>query len=435
MTKSRNISGQVTLVNDSIVFKNVTVTDPVVVAEFKSAIASGAEATEFALALLEIGARTASLRSNTAGAEKLEASINQAKSAITETAKSLEDAVKKQVKDLADDDGLLIKGIQQLIDTYQDEVEELASGEESELRKAMLKLLREAKEEIAKDVKNTVDAQRKSIGELLDPSNPTSPLKPLASLVQGVSDSLNQMIHDSDKEVAVAEVLEAGIDGGNSYEEVAVSAVQKVAALAGDDCEHTGDVTGRVPKSKMGDGVVDLKVGGKVFGRLVLEAKNSSLTKKDWEKEIKGAKANRGATGFLGLCKHLKDMPNSSKLMIMDPQTIIIQFNPETEDLTFLALVYQIVKMNVLNNAGSLDGVDIADINMSLQDAISELDEFVQLKKNASAIENSAKAIKAQADKIKSGVQQKIGQIQQAIRAGLEPESLESTSSPREIED
>jgi len=435
MTKSRNISGEVTLVNDSIVFKNVTVTDPVVVAEFKSAIASGAEASEFALALLEIGARTASLRSNTAGAEKLEASINQAKSAITETAKSLEDAVKKQVKDLADDDGLLIKGIQQLIDTYQDEVEELASGEESELRKAMLKLLREAKEEIAKDVKNTVDAQRKSIGELLDPSNPTSPLKPLASLVQGVSDSLNQMIHDSDKEVAVAEVLEAGIDGGNSYEEVAVSAVQKVAALAGDDCEHTGDVTGRVPKSKMGDGVVDLKVGGKVFGRLVLEAKNSSLTKKDWEKEIKGAKANRGATGFLGLCKHLKDMPNSSKLMIMDPQTIIIQFNPETEDLTFLALVYQIVKMNVLNNAGSLDGVDIADINMSLQDAISELDEFVQLKKNASAIENSAKAIKAQADKIKSGVQQKIGQIQQAIRAGLEPESLESTSSPREIED
>lgn len=435
MTKSRNISGEVTLVNDSIVFKNVTVTDPVVVAEFKSAIDSGAEASEFALALLEIGARTASLRSNTAGAEKLEASINQAKSAITETAKSLEDAVKKQVKDLSDDDGLLIKGIQQLIDTYQDEVEELASGEESELRKAMLKLLREAKEEIAKDVKNTVDAQRKSIGELLDPSNPTSPLKPLASLVQGVSDSLNQMIHDSDKEVAVAEVLEAGIDGGNSYEDIAVSAVQKVAALAGDDCEHTGDVTGRVPKSKMGDGVVDLKVGGRVFGRLVLEAKNSSLTKKDWEKEIKGAKANRGATGFIGLCKHLKDMPNSSKLMIMDPQTIIIQFNPETEDLTFLALVYQIVKMNVLNNAGSLDGVDIAEINMSLQDAISELDEFVQLKKNASAIENSAKAIKAQADKIKSGVQQKIGQIQQAIRAGLEPESLESTSSPREIEE
>lgn len=435
MTKPKNITGEVTLSNDTLVFKNVTVSDPVVVAEFKSAIESGAEASEFALALLEIGARTASLRSNTAGAEKLEASINQAKSAITETAKSLEDAVKRQVKELADDDGLLIKGIQQLIDTYQDEVEELASGEESELRKAMLKLLRDAKEEIAKDVKNTVDAQRKSIGELLDPSNPTSPLKPLASLVQGVSDSLNQMIHESDKEITVAEVLEAGIEGGNSYEEIAVSAVQKVAALAGDDCEHTGDVTGRIPKSKMGDGVVDLKVGGKVFGRLVLEAKNSALTKKDWEKEIKGAKANRGATGFIGLCKHLKDMPNSSKLMIMDPQTIIIQFNPEAEDLTFLALVYQIVKMNVLNNAGSLEGVDIAEINMSLQDAISELDEFVQLKKNASAIENSAKAIKTQADKIKSGVQQKIGQIQQAIRVGLEPDSLESTSSPREIED
>lgn len=435
MTNSKRITGEVTLVNDSLVFKNVIITDPVVVSEFKSAIESGTDALEFAFALFEIGARTASLRSNTAGAEKLEASINQAKSAITETAKSLEDAVKKQVKELADDEGLLIKGIQQLIDAYQDEVEQLASGEDSELRKAMLKLLRDAKDEIAKDVKNTVDAQRKSIGELLDPTNPTSPLKPLASMVQGVSDSLSQMLRDSEKEIAVAEVLEAGTEGGNSYEDVAVSAVQKVAALAGDDCEHTGDVTGRVPKSKMGDGVVDLKVGGKVFGRLVLEAKNSPLSKKKWEEEIKGAKANRGATGFIGLCKHPKDMPNSSKLMIMDPQTIIIQFNPETEDLTFLALVYQIVKMNVLNNAGSLDGVDIAEINMSLQDAIRELDEFVQLKKNASEIENTAKKIKTQADKIQSGVQQKIGQVQRSIQAGLEPDSLESSGSHLEIED
>jgi hypothetical protein len=79
----------------------------------------------------------------------------------------------------------------------------------------------------------------------------------------------------------------------------------------------------------MGDGVVDLKVGGKVYGRIVVEAKNSKLTKKDWESEAKGSKENRGATGFIGFCKHMQDMPNNSKIMILDPQTIVIQFNPE----------------------------------------------------------------------------------------------------------
>ena len=435
MSKEKHVAGQIKISDGTITFVDVVIKDAVIAAEFTSAIEAGVDPVEFAYSLLDIGARTASLRSNTAGAEKIEASINQAKTSISDTAKTLEEAVKKQVKDLAADDGVLIKGIQSIIDTYQEEVEELASGEDSELRKAMLKLLKDAKEEISKDVKNTVDAQRKSIGELLDPANATSPLRSLAEKMQGVVDSIEDIKRESATEVAVAEALETGITGGLDYESVAVNATQQVASLAGDDCEHTGGFTGRVPRSKMGDGVVDLKVGGKVYGRIVVEAKNSKLTKKDWEAEAKGSKENRGASGFIGFCKHPNDMPNNSKILILDPQTIVIQFNPEFEDLTFLALVYQIVKMNTLNNAGKLDGLDIAEVNINLQEAIRELGDFDELKKTASSIENGAIKVKKQADSIRKGVQDRINKVQQAIAKEFESQALESGMDPFAIEE
>jgi hypothetical protein len=435
MGKEQHVAGQIEVNDGTITFVDVVIKDAVIAADFTSAIEAGVDPVEFAYSLLDIGARTASLRSNTAGAEKIEASINQAKTSISETAKTLEEAVKKQVKDLAADDGVLIKGIQSIIDTYQEEVEELASGEDSELRKAMLKLLKDAKEEISKDVKNTVDAQRKAIGELLDPANATSPLRSLAEKMQGVVDSIEDIKRESATEVAVAEALETGITGGLDYESVAVNATQQVASLAGDDCEHTGGFTGRVPRSKMGDGVVDLKVGGKVYGRIVVEAKNSKLTKKDWEAEAKGSKENRGASGFIGFCKHPNDMPNNSKILILDPQTIVIQFNPEFEDLTFLALVYQIVKMNTLNNAGKLDGLDIAEVNINLQEAIRELGDFDELKKTASSIENGAIKVKKQADSIRKGVQDRINKVQQAIAKEFESQALESGMDPFAIEE
>jgi hypothetical protein len=435
MSKQQHVVGQIKVNDGTITFVDVVIKDAVIAAEFTSAIEAGVDPVEFAYSLLDIGARTASLRSNTAGAEKIEASINQARTSISETAKILEEAVRKQVKDLAADDGVLIKGIQSIIDTYQEEVEELASGEDSELRKAMLKLLKDAKEEISKDVKNTVDAQRKAIGELLDPANATSPLRSLAEKMQGVVDSIEDIKRESATEVAVAEALESGITGGLDYETVAVNATQQVASLAGDDCEHTGGFTGRVPRSKMGDGVVDLKVGGKVYGRIVVEAKNSKLTKKDWEAEAKGSKENRGASGFIGFCKHPSDMPNNSKILILDPQTIVIQFNPEFEDLTFLALVYQIVKMNTLNNAGKLDGLDIAEVNINLQEAIRELGEFDELKKTASSIENGAIKVKKQADSIRKGVQDRINKVQQAIAKEFESQALESGMDPFAIEE
>jgi hypothetical protein len=434
MAASKNASGSAQLSDGRLVFTNLTITDPIIVTEFKSAQDAGADLIDFASSLLDIGARTASLRTNSAGAEKIEASITAAKNSISETAKLLEDAVKKQVKDLASDDGILLESIKKIIETYQDEVEELASGEDSELRKAMIKLLKDAKDEMSKDVKNTVDSQRKALAELLDPSNATSPLKGLAEKVQGVSDAIMEMKSDSEKRDAVEVVLEPGSQGGFAYEDVVVAAVQKIASFAGDDCEPTGKRTGNQSKKFKGDGVVDLKVGDKVFAKVVLEAKNKAFSKKEWESEAAGSKKNRGATGFIGLCKHLSDMPTASRLLILDSQNIIVQYNPEEDGVDLLVLVYQIVKMNTLNASGQLDGLDIAEVNLNLQEALKSLESFNQIGKDASAITNAAKRIALQSENIREEVSLSIAKVQKAISRELEMQAIDGPDDLLELE-
>lgn len=429
MTSSNaNHQGSIQIKGDTVIFERVEIKDPVIAAEFRSALENEIDLVEYAFSLLDIGARTAALRTNSAGAEKIEASLKSAKDGINETARSLEETIKKQVKDLAAEDGQLLKGIETLIERYQDEIEELANGEESELRKVMLKMLRDAKDEISKDVKGTVQSQEAKLSQLLDPQNPQSPLRSLANKVEEVAKSLAEMRELEQVETAVAEVIETGVVGGLEYEEVAVQHLQRIAAAAQDDCESTGTITGRVPRSKMGDAVIDLKLGGKVYARMVMEAKNKSLSKLDWEKEAKGSKENRAATGFIGMCKHLSDMPNGSRLLILDAQSIVLAYNPDLDDPQLLALVYQVVKMNTLNNAGGFDGIDMAEVNVSLQEALKSLERFDALGKQVSAIENAAKAIRKEAGEIREAVETRIMQVQRAIATELEPAALEASS-------
>jgi hypothetical protein len=130
----------------------------------------------------------------------------------------------------------------------------------------------------------------------------------------------------------------------------------------------------------------------------------------------------------------MEDMPNCSKILIIDPQTIVLQFNPETEDLTFLALVYQIVKMNTLNSAGSLEGLDIADLNMNLDDALTALEEFTELVKSASTIENQAKGIKLRAASIKEKVTKHVTAVKASIAREIDSHALSNTAEPLELE-
>jgi hypothetical protein len=427
--KTSGFTGTINMLDRGVSFTKVATLNPRIVASFNVAIEAGIDPLAHLERLLEAGISVAAFGSNSAGAEKLEATVGHAKTTIEDVVGKVEASIKKQVGELAADDGALVRAIDSVLESVRDEVEEMTAGEDSPFRVAMLTSLTTAQKAIREDIQGQVAKQKKEIAELLDPADPTSPLRALSEKIDGIGRVINEVqIEVASKKAIEAEVA-IGTSKGFAYEEVAVRSVQIVAGLAGDDCEHTGNVTGRVPRSKMGDGVVDVKVGAKVYSRIVVEAKNKALTKSEWEKEAAGSKENRAATGFLGMCKNIDDMPNGSRVLILDEQSIVIAFDPEVDDPNLLGLVYQMVRMATLSSTGQLDEVNVAEVKRAIDDAIKSLEKFDNITKSAAAVKNSADSIVKEANAIRTAISTNLGTAQASIGRGLEPEALESATS------
>ena len=111
--------------------------------------------------------------------------------------------------------------------------------------------------------------------------------------------------------------------------------------------------------------------------------------------------------------------------MILDSQSIVVACDPENDDAELFALVYQVVKMNTLSTAGSMDDLNLPEVNKNLADAISALTKFDNITKSVSAIENSATTIRKEAKGIRDNVTEMIEGVQNAIRRSLESEAIE----------
>lgn len=407
------------ITKDRIVIRELEIDEPAVIAEFWAAQSAGADTIELFVKMLSLGAQVVALGSHAAGVEKLDASIGSAKVAIQSAVESVTASLKVQLSELVDEDGAFVRNVSQVVGDLRQSLESLTAGEESPLRMAVLKSLGEAQARIQADIAREVTEQRREMAELLDAEKPTSPLRLLATKLDALTTSIEEIREERSREVAVAEVVETGVIGGLQYEDVAMTYVQRLANLAGDECERTGNVTGRVSKSKKGDGVVHLMVGGIDQARVVIEAKNKAMARREWEEESKGAKENRAAGSFLGLCKHVEDMPTGGRLMVLSPNDIVIAFNPEVDDVELIALTYQLLKLNAIRGYGTLDEVNVVTVSEALDEAIAALERFDGIGKQVSAIRNAADKIKQDADVIRESVKRSLRRAAAALNPAV----------------
>lgn len=415
----------VEICESTVVIHDIEIREVNIVAAFHAAFDAGRDPDDFLRLLIELGTQVATLGFNSAGAEKIEASIEQARQSIKDVAESVESTVIKQVAQLTSQDGALAKGVNEALAKLLTDIDDMTAGEESPIRTAVVKSLHETQQKIQQDIAHQVKQQQSALAAMLDPDEPTSPLRGLVIRLDALKSGMEEIRLSQATNVAVVGALEPGVVGGVIYEDLAMSMAQQIAAVAGDDCELTGNVTGRVPRSKMGDAVSRLKVGSNVHAAIVFEAKNKRLTTKDWTDECKGAKENRGATGFIGLCKHIEDMPTASRIFIMRPNEIVLAYDPGADDANLLFLIYHLVRMHCLSEVGELDEISIAEVNQNLDDALATLKKFDQITKDAAAITNSATRIKGNAEELRDTMRNHLIAARRAIRRGLGENALE----------
>ena len=174
----------------------------------------------------------------------------------------------------------------------------------------------------------------------------------------------------------------------------------------------------------MGDATVNLKVGTSVYARLVMEAKNKRLTMKDWESERDGSLENRAATGFIGLCKHLEDMPTGSRLFIMNPKAMVLAFDPACDDRELLFMVYHLVRIATLNDSGTLDDISAGEVNHYLAETVKALTSFDTITRSASSIKNTAEKIFNEAKELQGTINANLIAAQSALMPHIEPAGI-----------
>lgn len=416
-------------VTDKLEITNLTVTDPQVIAAAKTIEADGRDLAEYIIQAIEVGNKALLATGISLGVEVLADEINKTNKSMKEASQSFGNELADRIAKVTGEDSPLLAAINSHIEEFAADLEKMTGGEDSPIRKALKKQLEDMATKLANDFTRAASVQKMEIEKYFNIDNPSSPINKIGKEVKELTTVINDVREKMNQDVAVGEVISNTTLGGLSYEDAAISVLQQIANVAGDDCEAVGHITGRVSRSKKGDAVVDLKVGASVYARVVAECKDSALTKKDWEAEVEGSKANRGATGFIGFCKNLADMPNKSRMQVLDAQTILVAYDPAIDDYQVLHLIYQVVKFNTLRNTGTLDGLDMAAINQGLEDAVRNLTLFDDINKQASAIMNAGKKIKDDANKIRENLVDSLDGVRRAISKGLEPAQLEPATA------
>jgi hypothetical protein len=379
-----------------------------------------------------VGVKALQVTGVSLGIEQLSEGITSAQEAMATATKQLSESLNQRLELVAGEDGTLSRAVNTTLAEFATKLEQLTDGEKSPIREGIRTQLQALSEGLLKGLTEVSNNQRNETAKLLDIEDPQSPLRLLASNIKGISDSLNSL-HAKLENTKGAEVEAlAGTRKGLSYEKDAIDAVNEIARRSQDEPLATGGSPER-GTSKKGDGVVRLREGLVVKANLVVEAKNMSSKKTDtsrlkyWNDQAEAAIKNRGAIGFLGLCKNLSDMPGGQRLIALDKmgRNLVVAYDPGLGEEDFLALVYQVVKMHCLSTVST--GVEINPVALQsyVEGGLAKLEKFAKVQDHVKVIKENAQDIVDLAEDIKDDIHTYLRAIRREIDGGVQQISLD----------
>ncbi len=434
-----NRDGSVT-VGTKVELTAIALDDPTVVAAYKAAEEDGRDLVEYTRGAIQVGVKALQVTGVNLGIEQLADGITSAQVAIAEATKQLSENLGERMQAVAGEDGALAKSVSSTIDAFAKKLEELTGGEKSPIREGIKSQLEVLSKSLLDGLSAASKSQREETARLLDIENPQSPLRLLASSVRSISDSVTLLHSKLDKAEGAELEAVGGTRKGGSYEKDAVEAVTEIARRSSDEPVATGGTPER-GTSKKGDGVVRLREGLVVKANLVVEAKNMSSIKTDaaklryWNKQAEGAIKNRGAIGFLGLCKNIADMPGGQRLIALDKmgRNLVVAYDPEKNEEEFLALVYQVVKMHCLSTVSTGVEVNPVAIQSYVEGALGKLEKFAKVQDHVKAIKDNAQDIVDLLEDVRDDINQYLRAIRREIDGGVQQISLDPLV-PMELE-
>jgi hypothetical protein len=428
MTKSNK--GNIT-VGTTVVIESLEISDPQVVASVKAAQAENRNLVDYITASVEIGVKALQATGVNLGIEQLADGIANAEKAMGKASKDLATSLAEKLDAIAGDQGSFTLGIECYMQEFTKDLEELTGGENSVIREGIKKQLDAMSKALTDNFTRATNIQKDEIAKMLDTENAQSPLRIMSRTITTQGEAMAQTMAQilsavSENKGRNLEALK-GTSKGADYETKAIDAISVVAGASGDEPLATGNTPGK-RASKKGDAVIHLREGLGVKASMVVEAKDmSSLTtdsarRKYWLGQAEGARKTRGAIGFLGLCKNLKDMPGGQRISVLDKlgQNLVLAYDPDNDSPELLSLVYQVVKMHSLSVVGSGVEVNPAAINSYVEESFVILDRFESLHDAVAKIKSNATKVSSISEGIKDELTGHLRSIRREVAGNTE---------------
>jgi hypothetical protein len=221
---------------------------------------------------------------------------------------------------------------------------------------------------------------------------------------------------EKEKLVEVAAEAERGTAKGRTYEESVFDALDAIAVGQGDDCDAVGDTKG--VGGKKGDVVVAIEAcAGPARGRIVFEAKNSKLSKKQALCELDEAMHARDADYGIFVVPSPDKLPaKTADLREFGGDKLFVVFDPDDGGRIGLEVAYKLARARVLMARGDTGAVDPAAVRAEVERAFGAMEDVrrvkSQLTQATTYIGEATKIVEAMAGTVRGH----LGQIDTLLR-------------------
>ncbi len=263
------------------------------------------------------------------------------------------------------------------------------------------------------------DGDASKLARLLDPTRLGSPMHQFREEITAGFRQLNDRLTAIEAAAAArgAERAKSAAKGAD-FEDLLGPLLADLARGAGDLLDRTGGETGDVMRSKKGDFVLTLNPtltrGAEL--RIVVEAKDRSMSGREMRDEIREAKANRGAAvGIVVFTPaHAPTGIAPFDLRAGDVYCVIDPAAPDQATLEAAVRLARLLALETLRERAV--EVDARSIAMALAGVREQLDLIKGLKATLTSIGNSARDVGAGLDRIRDGILAKLAEAESELR-------------------
>ena len=257
-----------------------------------------------------------------------------------------------------------------------------------------------------------------------DPTDPTSPMAKHAAELRASQEQLTAQLDKNHTELAEkvqelstalkiqdakASLANVTPIKGASYEGEIHTLMLDIAGGLGDEYSDTGDVAGRLTRSKKGDGVLSVDDG---VARVVVEMSDSPRA--GWGEYLEEAERNREAAASLGLVRTAAQNGGRS-IRVLGRRRIVMAFDPQNDDPELLRTAVMLLRTAAIAAASRNGANEIATAEEKITEAIAQLTKIDEVKKLAGSIQKSANKIDGECTNLNTGIRRLLGEAISAL--------------------